>query len=215
MALPFQLALGNNTPTTVNTEQGRIQMSSPQFLDISGGINGYVMTTDGSANLSWAAITPTGPDAPANGTTYGRKDAGWARTVALAGDSMTGPLVLSGDPTLALHAATKQYVDLRPVDAPNDGSAYGRQSAAWVKVLPLAGGTLLGMLTLSAGPTLGMHAATKQYVDARASVVSVTISDVPPVSAQGVVWWNSADGQLYVFYDGQWVAATSTPGVVR
>lgn len=31
--------------------------------------------------------------------------------VAKAGDTMTGALVLSGDPTLALHAATKQYVD--------------------------------------------------------------------------------------------------------
>lgn len=31
--------------------------------------------------------------------------------VAKAGDTMTGPLVLSGNPTLALHAASKQYVD--------------------------------------------------------------------------------------------------------
>jgi hypothetical protein len=31
--------------------------------------------------------------------------------VAKAGDTMTGALVLSGDPTLDLHAATKQYVD--------------------------------------------------------------------------------------------------------
>ena len=34
-----------------------------------------------------------------------------AAKVAKAGDTMTGALVLSGDPTLALHAATKQYVD--------------------------------------------------------------------------------------------------------
>lgn len=32
--------------------------------------------------------------------------------VSKAGDTMTGALTLSGDPTLALHAATKQYVDL-------------------------------------------------------------------------------------------------------
>lgn len=31
--------------------------------------------------------------------------------VALAGDTMTGALTLSGDPTAALHAATKDYVD--------------------------------------------------------------------------------------------------------
>ena len=34
-----------------------------------------------------------------------------ALKVAKAGDTMTGALVLSGDPTLDLHAATKQYVD--------------------------------------------------------------------------------------------------------
>ena len=32
-------------------------------------------------------------------------------TVSSAGDTMTGKLTLSGDPTSALHAATKQYVD--------------------------------------------------------------------------------------------------------
>lgn len=37
--------------------------------------------------------------------------AGDALKVAKAGDTMTGALVLSGDPTLDLHAATKQYVD--------------------------------------------------------------------------------------------------------
>lgn len=31
--------------------------------------------------------------------------------VELAGDTMTGPLTLNADPTVALHAATKQYVD--------------------------------------------------------------------------------------------------------
>jgi hypothetical protein len=34
-----------------------------------------------------------------------------AEKIALAGGTMTGPLVLSGDPTLALHAVPKQYAD--------------------------------------------------------------------------------------------------------
>jgi hypothetical protein len=37
--------------------------------------------------------------------------------VAKSGDTMTGALVLSGDPTLDLHAATKQYVDNEIADA--------------------------------------------------------------------------------------------------
>jgi hypothetical protein len=52
-------------------------------------------------------------------------------------------------------------------DAPSDGSAYGRLSAAWAKVLALAGGTLTGALTLAADPSAPLGAATKQYVDAR------------------------------------------------
>jgi hypothetical protein len=33
-------------------------------------------------------------------------------------------------------------------------------------MVPLAGGTMTGLLTLSADPTANLHAATKQYVDA-------------------------------------------------
>lgn len=40
-----------------------------------------------------------------------------SRYVEVAGDTMTGDLTLSGDPTNALHAATKQYVDALDVGA--------------------------------------------------------------------------------------------------
>ncbi|MBX2861174.1 MAG: hypothetical protein KTR14_08060 [Vampirovibrio sp.] len=40
-----------------------------------------------------------------------------ASAVLKAGDSMTGILTLSGDPTAALEAATKQYVDNQPVSS--------------------------------------------------------------------------------------------------
>lgn len=69
-----------------------------------------------------------------------------------AGDTMTGPLVLSGDPTQPMEAATKQYVDQHGGGASGD-------------FLPLSGGTLTGPLTLAADPTSAMQAATKQYVD--------------------------------------------------
>lgn len=40
-------------------------------------------------------------------------DTGLGSKVNKSGDTMTGPLVLSGLPTLADHAATKAYVDSR------------------------------------------------------------------------------------------------------
>ena len=64
--------------------------------------------------------------------------------VAKTGDTMTGPLVLPGDPSTALQAATKQYADTK---------------------LALAGGTLTGALTLAADPVSALQAATKQYAD--------------------------------------------------
>ena len=64
------------------------------------------------------------------------------------GGTMSGPLVLNGDPTSAAQAADKHYVD------DSVGS-----------LLPLSGGSLTGPLTLAANPTGALQAATKQYVD--------------------------------------------------
>lgn len=66
----------------------------------------------------------------------------------LSGGTLTGMLVLSDNPTLNFHAATKLYVD----------------SGLDTK-LNLAGGTLSGYLNLHATPVSDGHAATKKYVD--------------------------------------------------
>lgn len=77
--------------------------------------------------------------------------------VALAGSTMTGDLILVGDPVQDLQAATKQYVDNEIADAiaalppgggpggggipeaPTDGQTYGRDGAVpdWIPVLTL------------------------------------------------------------------------------
>jgi hypothetical protein len=82
-----------------------------------------------------------------------------ANNVLKAGDTMTGELVLSGNPTTNLGAATKQYVD---------GSVASK--------LSLSGGTMSGVLDLAsnkitslATPTVGTDAANKAYVDSVAS----------------------------------------------
>jgi len=73
--------------------------------------------------------------------------------LALAGGTLTGPLILNANPSNVLGAATKQYVDSAVASA---GSG---------TFLPLAGGTLTGFLTLNANPTVALQAATKGYVD--------------------------------------------------
>ncbi|HVQ52135.1 MAG TPA: hypothetical protein VMS92_18990 [Mycobacterium sp.] len=59
--------------------------------------------------------------------------------VDVAGDAMTGPLVLPGAPGAANQAANKGYVDAqvatRTPEAPSDGVTYGRRNAVWIAVV--------------------------------------------------------------------------------
>lgn len=115
--------------------------------------------------------------------------------VRKAGDTMTGFLTLSADPTAPLHAATKQYVDNafdpdqfveitgdtmtgelvlfgNPTQALGaspkqytDAQAAAAQAAAAAESVSLSGDTMTGPLVLNADPSLALGAATKQYVD--------------------------------------------------
>jgi hypothetical protein len=145
MTVPFQLALGNNTPRLSSTVQGTVTMSGAQYLAISGGAAGQVLTTDGAGHLFFAAVTATGTDAPSDTYAYGRVNAAWAKVLPLTGGSLTGLLTLSADPSLPLQAATKQYVDSH-IPAPQatvvDGTSITGTglAAAPLKVATIDGG---------------------------------------------------------------------------
>lgn len=74
-----------------------------------------------------------------------------------AGGTMTGYITLNGDPTSALHAATKQYTDT---------------------FLSKAGGTMTGFITLHASPSSANHAATKGYVDAAITANTAGVASI-------------------------------------
>ncbi len=85
----------------------------------------------------------------ATGSTTGARLADFAAgTLPLTGGALTGILSLSADPTSALQAATKHYVDSQCATS-----------------LPLVGGILTGPVTLSGDPATALQAAPKQYVD--------------------------------------------------
>lgn len=86
-----------------------------------------------------------------------------------AGGTMAGTLILAGDPTSGLAAATKQYVDgaLSSIAATASSALAEGQVAVTISgaAMPRAGGTFTGPITLPAAPTLPLHAATRSYVD--------------------------------------------------
>src|SRR5215475_12800739 len=57
----------------------------------------YDRVLDNYTLVPQAAFTGV-PDAPINGTTYGRKDGGWSSVLNLAGGTLTGALILNADP---------------------------------------------------------------------------------------------------------------------
>jgi len=107
------------------------------------------MPLDGSGVYSLPAGNPMPfklkplPSSLLNSTFSDLKDALNSR-LWKGGGTMTGALTLAGNPSGALDAAPKQYVDLH---------------------LPKAGGTMTGALTLAGNPSGALDAAPKQYVD--------------------------------------------------
>jgi hypothetical protein len=75
--------------------------------------------------------------------------------VSKAGDIMTGYLTLYGDPTQALHAASKRYVDAQ------------RDAAIAIanQAVQRGGSTMIGPLLLASDPTQPAQASTKNYTD--------------------------------------------------
>ncbi|WP_408586580.1 hypothetical protein [Novosphingobium sp.] len=124
-----------------------------------------------------------------------------------AGDTMTGPLALSGDPSSASHATRKAYVDalvtgaavlaqLLTVDGSGSGldadlldgqhGSYYANVIARLGYTPLdkAGDTMTGQLALAGDPASASHAARKAYVDAQ-TVAAVILSRLLTVDGSG------------------------------
>jgi C1q domain len=193
ISIPVTISQGGTSGTTVSSAQTNLNIALTTFDDnppptpklgdrwvkISNMTELVWAPNAGEAgiwiNPAEAAIkeaAPTYPITISQGGT-GATTASGARislgVIAKTGDTMTGLLTLSTDPTLPLHAATKQYVDAKPSggipEAPINTLVYGRQDAAWARSVAVAGDIMTGLLTLSADPTSPLHAATKQYID--------------------------------------------------
>jgi hypothetical protein len=105
-----------------------------------------------NVDLSQGLVKPTG-----SGTSTTLANLA-SDVVSTSGGSLSGPLLLAGDPVLSCQAATKSYVDVTASSS-----------------LTFSGGSLTGALFLAGSPTQPLQAATKSYVDlAGSSLVSIS-----------------------------------------
>ena len=101
---------------------------------------------------------------PATGTTNNGKV---LKAGATAGSIAWGTLTAAD-----VGAATTS--DISSAINTHDGNS-GAHSAQFGAKLDKSGGTMTGMLTLHDDPSQSMHAATKQYVDSKTSILNVTL----------------------------------------
>lgn len=185
---------GASTVTGVITVAAgnKLTLVSAPAISTDAANKGYVDSQDTllQTQITSISLLTTGLNTDPVSKTY--VDEQDALKLNLTGGTLTGGLTLSADPTANLQAATKQYVDsglsthatdaalhltsaqntwLDAVTATSGQVNYlvGVTSAVQTQLdskVAMAGGTMAGLLTLSADPTSIMHAVTKQYTDA-------------------------------------------------
>ena len=179
-------------PLAGGTMTGTLILSGAPTVSAQAATKGYVDSADSALQGQVTALQGTVASLNTDPTTKTYVDQQDALKVAKAGDTMTGFLTLSADPTAALHAATKAYVDSADSAHAADASLHltsaqntfidgitvtsgevnylsGVSSNVQTQLsskLPLAGGTMTGAIVLAADPAAAMQPATKQYTDA-------------------------------------------------
>ena len=155
-------------------------------VEVVSGSDVRIKIGDGSATFS-ALPYASASSSTINAATQAALDA----KVSLSGGTMTGLLVLSGNPTTGLGAVTKNYVDA--INSSLSSSISGKLSTS--------GGTLSGALTLAANPSSALQAATKQFVDS---------ADALKVNKAG----DTMSGALVLFADPSGASEAATKNYV-
>jgi hypothetical protein len=155
------------------------------------GPNGATYTY-ASATSTWSAATLTDND---------------ARYVNVSGDTLTGTLMLNGDPSAALQAATKQYVDGRVADTGDTmtGALALADGAIATPSLTFGSQTTLGFYK-NASNVLGFASSSGLRATFANTGVAFTVPLALPVGAVGtpsLYFTGDTDTGLY------WVSADS------
>lgn len=192
--------VGSGTNYNALPENGGVPDETRQITELNGG-KIWTATTDHNGKFKIGGNQTTSPvfevdqergfvTIPEGSIAFNLLSDG---SPSLADDlnGLTNKITNIGDPTAAQDAATKNYVDTEVANVVNSApaaldtlnelaAALGDDANFSTTVtnslagkLALAGGTLTGDLTLAGAPTSNLHAATKAYVDALTSALTV------------------------------------------
>ena len=187
------------TKSGTSTVTGSVTFSAGAGLHTTSAPSGntdvtnklYVDTVDQGLRTDLTTLQSTVATLNADAVTKGYVDTQDALKLNLTGGTLTGALQLAADPSSALQASTKQYVDSTLSTHATDASLHltagqntlldaltvsatelnytaGLTSAAQIQLdarLLLAGGTMTGPISLAADPSANAHATSKSYVD--------------------------------------------------
>jgi hypothetical protein len=147
------------------------------------------------------------PDAPSDGSYYGRLNATWAKVAPIASPTFTG---VPAAPTAAPSTNTTQLATTAFV-----ATAVGAVPAP---PAPATATPLTDTGTGAVGTSVKYAREDHVHPASAGGGASVTISDTAPSSpSPGNLWWESDTGLLYIYYnDGnssQWVIAAPQPDV--
>jgi hypothetical protein len=167
------------------------------------------------------------PEAPSDGSIYGRQNAAWAKSQPLDGD-LTAIAALAGTNTIYYRSAVDTWspvtfsglsfsggvltVTAGGGNVNNSGTPTVGQVAVWTNATTIQGTNTLNDIVLTGDPKAPTPAtadndtsvATTAFVKAAIAAggsSSITISDTPPSSpAAGNLWWESDTGTLWIYY---------------
>ena len=219
MSQAFQIAVGRDIPLVIDGP-GIVDLVTPDFFHLGGGALGDVLTSTvtGTAWTPAIDIARGFPEPPDDGAVYARLTGDWInadtrfstqaqadlRYLQLSGGTLTGPVTLSGDPTSALQAATKAYVDAHaatgggasmtvsdtPPLAPTNGSLWfdsvGLQTYVWFtdptssQWVPVMNGPALNVSTSTLDAIVGVTSFNTRTGD-------VTLSSTDVAGASGML----------------------------
>lgn len=194
----------DNAVTATQTDLSNAQAAAESYAD---GLATNYDPAGSAATAESNANTYTDGRETAITTAYeSYTDTTVADYAPLAGATLSGDLLLNADPTQALQAATKQYVDKQSIMVFADTTA---RDAAITSPTE-------GMFTYLTGDNLLTNydgSVWQEFTSGGGGGVTVSAT-APAGPDDGALWWDSTNGKLYLYYnDGtssQWVATADS-----